>query len=79
MRPEPNVRFDPTQEKNAVMQRMSALRPSCRNVHGAASVAIRPCCRMSLTALCRLSSPPQDAAMQPVEAVVRASRSILVG
>ena len=32
-------------------QRKSSFRPSCRNVHGAASVAIRPWCRMSLTAL----------------------------
>jgi hypothetical protein len=59
------------------VQRMSANRPSCRNVHGAASVAIRPCCRMSLTAQSRLSTNGQDAATRPNEGDIRACRSIL--
>jgi hypothetical protein len=52
-----NVGFHPRGMGGSRLQRKSAIRPSCRNVHDAASVAIRPWCRMSLTAL---SGPSPD-------------------
>jgi hypothetical protein len=47
----PSVRFLHVAQFSLQAQRRSGFRPSCQNVHGAASVAIRPWCRMSLTAL----------------------------
>jgi hypothetical protein len=39
-------------------QRRSGFRPSCRNVHGAASVTVCPWCQMTLTAQSRRSTIP---------------------
>jgi hypothetical protein len=41
----PSVRFLHVEQFNLQLQRRAAFRPSCQNVHAAASVTIRPCCR----------------------------------
>jgi hypothetical protein len=47
------------------------------NIHHHGQTDIRPLCRMSLPAHCGLSPPLPDAAVRPVEAAIRAERSIL--
>jgi hypothetical protein len=45
----PSVRFLRSAVLISHLQRRSAIRPSCRNVHGAATVAFSPLCRMTRT------------------------------
>jgi hypothetical protein len=70
------VSFVPHSRPLCKAQRRSAIRPSCRNVHGAASVTIRPWCRMSLTALSGRSRTLGHAAVRPVEPDFRCTRKI---
>ena len=45
-----NVGFQPRVMDGSRLQRRSAIRPLCRNLHGAASVTISPWCRRTLSA-----------------------------